>query len=145
VEFHSGGTSGDYAGTAMKAAWQHQPAIEETVKTLTVATTTLDDYLITKLPELASGRHNGGNSHGGHSAADAATRELYMVKIDTQGFDGLVVEGMRELLHQKKARTDCSLHLAKAMMSLRYRAAPKDACPFWEETRVLHSWNAVSS
>ena len=114
VEFHSGGTSGDYAGSSIDAAFQHDPAADKRLQTVKVATTTLDEYLPSRLPTLAaatSSRHHIGahalQAAPGDAAADA--KELYIVKIDTQGFDGVVIEGMKELLRHKQV---CNLHAA---------------------------------
>lgn len=107
MEFHSKGTSGDYAGSTIAAAFQHEASAE--AAPITIATTTLDEYLPGKLPNLAEGGRHRGGAHGRHVAAEAGAsnahvKELYIVKIDTQGFDGMVIEGMKELLRHKQAR-----------------------------------------
>ncbi len=105
MEFHSKGTSGDYAGSTIGAAFQQDTALDAPIN---VATTTLDDYLPGQLPNLAEAGHHHGGAHGRHVATQEGAsdvRELYIVKIDTQGFDGVVIEGMKELLRHKQART----------------------------------------
>lgn len=109
VEFHTGGTSGDYAGSSINAAFQHDPAADKRLQTVKVAATTLDEYLPSRLPILATtiSSHHHTGVHAMHAALDNAAadaKELYIVKIDTQGFDGVVIEGMKELLRHKQVR-----------------------------------------
>lgn len=125
VEFHTGGTSGDYAGSSIDAAFQHDPAADKRLQTVRVATTTLDEYLPSRLPNLAtttSSRHHIG-VHALHVALESAAadaKELYIVKIDTQGFDGVVIEGMKEILRYKQVhnRTAATLEIRKVQRGL---------------------------
>ncbi|CAL8471655.1 g11197 [Coccomyxa elongata] len=134
VEFHTGGTSGDYAGSSIDAAFQHDPAADERLQTVRVATTTLDEYLPSRLPNLATttgSRHHVG-AHALHAALDNAAadaKELYIVKIDTQGFDGVVLEGMKEILRHKQV-TYILLELWPKAMSLPGRKKCEESLHF---------------
>ena len=97
IEFHAGGTSGDYAGTPIERAFELNQAAQQNAQIIPVETTTLDDYLLRALPDLALTTS---------SMMSNSEHELYLVKIDTQGFDGVVLEGMQQLLKQKKVRPE---------------------------------------